>query len=96
MRRYEKAVTVFPFENYYGISYALPKIRAGIDNGSIKFKQTVLKESERLDVIASIEYGDGRLGWIIAAASNIGFMPQCPPQTLIRIPDLSDVIKILS
>jgi len=95
MRRYEKATTIFPFENRYGVSYSIPKIRAGIDNGTIRFKQASLKEGERLDVIAAIEYGDGKLAWIIAAASDIGFIPQTPPSTLIRIPVLQDISRVL-
>jgi len=95
MRRYEKATRIFPFENYFGVSYAIPLIRKGIEDGSIRFIQRSLKEGERLDVIAATEFGDGRLYWIIAAASNIGFAPQVPPGTLLRIPVLQDVSKIL-
>jgi len=95
MRRYEKATRVFPFDNFYGISYAIPIIREGIENGSIRFSQRALKEGERLDVISAVEYGDGRMYWIIAAASNIGFAPQTPPGTLLRIPVLQDINKIL-
>lgn len=96
MRRYEKSTTIYPFNNHYGISYTIPKIRDGINNGLVRYRQTVLKEGERLDIIAGIEYNDGNLWWIIAAASPaIGFMPQIPPGTLIRIPNLQDINKIL-
>lgn len=95
MRRYEKATRVFPFENFYGVSYSIPKVRKGIEDGTIRFKQVVLPESSRLDIIAQIEYGNGTLSWLIAAASDIGFMPQVGPGTLIRIPNLDDVNKIL-
>lgn len=95
MRRYEKATKVFPFENSYGVSYAIPIIRDNIENGSVKYVQRSMREGERLDTIAASEYGDGRLFWIIAAASNIGFAPQVPPGTLLRIPVLQDISKIL-
>lgn len=95
MRRYDKT-KVFPFEGYYGISNAIPQIRNGISNSTIRYRTQMLKEGERLDTLAAIEYGDGRLYWVIAAASDIGFATQSPPGTLIRIPNLEDVAKVLT
>lgn len=79
----------------YGTSFAIPVIRAGIENGSIRSKEIILVESERLDIIAGKEYGDGSLFWVIAAASNIGWALQVPPGTRILIPNLSDVINLV-
>ena len=78
---------------FVGTSDAIPIIRRGISNGSIKVKtERALRVGERLDTIAGQEYGDGRYWWIIAAASNIGWALQVPPGTYIRVPDLSDVL----
>tara|TARA_A100001011_G_scaffold393614_1_gene483884 strand:- start:438 stop:734 length:297 start_codon:yes stop_codon:yes gene_type:complete len=43
-------------------------------------------ETERLDHIAGEYYGDGRLWWVIAGASGIGWCLQVPPGTYLRIP----------
>jgi hypothetical protein len=55
----------------------------------------VLQQNQRLDTIAGDVYGNGKLWWIIAAASNIGWGLQCPAGTILLIPDLSDVAKYL-
>lgn len=60
--------------------------------GAIRYRIHVLKEGERLDILAGKQYGNARLWWVIAAASGIGFAPQVPPGTRILIPlDLSEV-----
>jgi nucleoid-associated protein YgaU len=46
----------------------------------------VVKEGERLDVIAAKSYGSSHLWWVIAAASGIGWGMQIPPGTLLKIP----------
>lgn len=80
----------------YGTSYSIPVIRENINNGNIRIvEQMTLKESQRLDVLAGQKWGDGTLGWIIAAASDIGWMPQAPPGTLIKIPNLDDVSRYI-
>ncbi len=55
----------------------------------------VLQEGERLDIIAGEVYGDGRLWWIIAAASGIGWFLQVPPGTRINVPVSMDQIARL-
>jgi hypothetical protein len=55
----------------------------------------MLTETQRLDVLAGIEYGDSSLWWIIAAASNIGWGLQVPPGILIKIPALADAGKYI-
>lgn len=71
-------------------------IRVAMTRGDLSYKEHVLKEGERLDIIAHQEYGDGRMWWVIAAASNIGWWPQLPPGTLLKIPtnilEISQVI----
>ena len=69
-----------------GTNASVNKIKNGIRNGTIKYKNYKAKESERLDVIASRFLGDGRLWWILAACSNIGWSLQIPAGTVIRIP----------
>ncbi len=90
MRRYDNT-PVINGGKQYGTSDAIVKIREGIKSQTIRFQTVVMQGGERLDTIAGKYYGDGRLWWILAAASNIGFMPQCPPGTLITIPNLEDV-----
>ena len=92
MRRYDKT-KVFPFEGYYGISNAIPQIRNGISNSTIRYRTQMLKEGERLDTIAGKVYGDGRYWWVIAAASGIGWGIQVPPGTVIIIPDINQVAE---
>lgn len=77
----------------YGTSNAIPAIRANIQNGNIRTRETVLVESERLDVIAGREYQDGTLFWVIAAASGIGYCLQVPAGTKLLIPILDDVVR---
>jgi len=54
-----------------------------------------MTEAERLDVIAGRVYGDGRLWWIIAAASGIGWWLQVPAGTRLVIPTSLDAISDL-
>tara|TARA_B100000676_G_C17541360_1_gene562631 strand:+ start:127 stop:417 length:291 start_codon:yes stop_codon:yes gene_type:complete len=69
-----------------GTSRAVMTIRAAVKAGGITTKPYTMKEGDRLDIIAHKEYGDGRLWWIIAAASNIGWWAQLPPGTHLKIP----------
>jgi len=65
---------------------SINKIKNGIRNGTIRTKRYKTKESERLDIIAHKFLGDGRLWWVLAATSNIGWSLQIPPGTIIRVP----------
>lgn len=92
LRRYARA-PIIDFGKQYGTSYAISAIRENIKNGNINFQITALQEGERLDTIAGKYYGDARLFWVIAAASNIGNVLQTPPGTRIVIPSIDDVSK---
>jgi hypothetical protein len=71
---------------------AIFRIREGVRRGVIKTVSRILTETERLDILAGRQYGDGRLWWIIAAASGIGWWLQVPPGTRVLIPiDLSEI-----
>jgi len=92
IKRYSNT-PVIGLNRYYGTSYAIPAIRENMQNGNIRYREIVIKEAIRLDTLAGIEYGDGTLWWIIAAASNVGYGLGILPGTIIRIPDMSDVSK---
>jgi len=87
---------VFGLGRRFGTSFYIPVIRQNIKNGNIRFQEAILDEFERLDILAGQVYGDGRLGWVIAAASDIGWMTQAPPGTRIRIPNLEDVARFIA
>lgn len=94
LRRYARA-PVLGINKQYGTSRAIMAIRNGIKTGAIKFSQRRLLEGQRLDSIAGEVYADGKLWWVIAAASDIGWGLQAPPETILRIPNLSDVSNII-
>ena len=70
----------------YGTSRAVRVVRSLIKSGALKFRETSVRENERLDIIAAQEYGNSNLWWVIAAASDIGWGLQCVPGTYLRIP----------
>jgi len=92
LRRYART-PILILGRKYGTSLAIPAIRENVKNGNIRFTDHFLKESERLDILAGLFYGNGRLWWIIASASEVGWSLQAPPGTLLRIPNLSDCAK---
>ena len=57
---------------FYGTYIPSKILRDAASNGSISVRQDFLREGERLDILAGIEYGDSRLWWVIAGASGIG------------------------
>lgn len=79
----------------YGTSFTPANIRAGIDAGLIPYSSHVVKGFQRLDTLAALNYEDGRLWWVIAAASNVGWGLQVPPGTFLRIPDINAVTKLV-
>ena len=72
------------------------RLRQALQAGRLVTQQRILQEGERLDMIAGQLYGDGRLWWIIAAASGIGWPLQVPPGTLLTIPlSLEQVARLV-
>ena len=80
----------------YATSEISQKIFRAAETLQIPCQVRPLNEGERLDTIAGQVYGSGRMWWVIAAASGIGWGLQVPPGTLIRIPtDLSLVMVLV-
>jgi hypothetical protein len=71
-------------------------IRNAVKNGFISCTVRILKEGERLDTLAGSLYDDAQLWWVLAAASGIGWGLQVPPGTVIKVPDLNQVIQYVS
>lgn len=94
LRRYART-PVLGFGFRYGTSYAIPSIRDNVNAGNIRFQTLISTETDRLDIVAGRVYGDGRLWWVIAAASNVGWSPQVPPGTVLKIPILEDVTQFV-
>tara|TARA_Y100000034_G_C6630041_1_gene275011 strand:- start:240 stop:536 length:297 start_codon:yes stop_codon:yes gene_type:complete len=71
-------------------------IYKAVSAGLISVTNKKLIGKERLDVLASQQYGDPSYWWIIAAASGIGWGLQVPPGTILRIPNnLAQVLRIV-
>ena len=94
MKRYDSAPKI-KGGRQRGTSATVATIRSAISSGRISYSESIMQEDQRLDILAGIEYGDSTLWWVIAAASNIGWSLQVPPNTLLRIPKLSDVQKVI-
>lgn len=90
LRRYDRT-TIFGSSKRYGTSFLLPIIRKNVELGNIRITEMVSKENDRLDILAGRLYGDARLWWVICVCSNIGYVPQVPPGTLLKIPNLEDI-----
>lgn len=77
-------------------SNVISVIRNAVADGRIDVQERTLQGAERLDIIAGELYGDAQNWWVIAAASNIGWMLQVPPGTRLLIPtNLSQVIELV-
>ncbi len=79
----------------FGTSDAISVIRAAIKNGTIKTREMEIHEAQRLDTLAGVIYGNGRYWWILASASDIGWGLQVPPGTIIKVPELSDIVQLV-
>ncbi len=90
VRRYARA-NILGANKQYGTSRAIRAIRRGIESGAIRYTSQRLLEGQRLDSIAGMVYGNAKDWWIIAAASDVGWGLQVPPETIIRIPNKDDV-----
>lgn len=65
---------------------SINRVKTAVRDGRLKVKRYKMKEGERLDTLANRFLGDGRLWWVLAACSNIGWALQVPPGTLINVP----------
>ena len=94
MRRYRPA-PVMGGGKFYGTYIPSKKLRDAALSGVLSVRAEVLQEGERLDTLAGIEYGDGRLWWIIAGCSGIGWGLQVPPGTYLLIPSRLEQVAML-
>lgn len=92
--RYARAPKL-DFGAQYGTSVAIQAIRAAIKKGQLPTRTIVVRGAERLDTLAGAVYGDAHYWWILAAASDIGWGLQVPAGTLIKIPELGAVTKLV-
>jgi len=75
---------------------AVMRIREAVKLGQVRLRPIIVKERQRLDKIAGDLYGDGRLWWVIAATSDIGWPLQVPPGTRLNVPaDLSQIMGLI-
>ena len=96
IRRYTRSAKL-ALGTRYGTSDSILKIRQSISLGAIPFKTIVTSQGQRLDTIAGREYGDATLWWVIAAASDIGWSPQVPFGTILRVPtSLTSIAQALA
>ena len=80
----------------WGTQRSMYPIYIAVKEGMIASRRYVTVERDRLDIIAGKEYGDGRLWWVIAAASGIGWSMQLPSGIVLEIPtDLGQVEGIV-
>ena len=80
-----------------GTATATAKIRTAIRTGELAIMNIfVTSDLERLDNIAGAVYGDSRLWWVLAAASDIGWGMQIPAGTLLRVVDLGKVEELIT
>ena len=93
MRRYSRS-PVIRGGLAYGTAGTIDFIRSLHSSGNLKSSQYVLKEGERLDHVAGRFLGDATLWWAIAAISQIGWGLQCPPGTVVNVPDRTQLERI--
>ena len=73
---------------------AIVRIRLAMRRGDLNYTQLVLKQGQRLDSLAGEILGDGRLWWLLAVMSDIGWGIQVPPGTVIKYPiALGDALR---
>lgn len=93
--RYQKD-TIIGAPQRLSTAEAVNRIRRAQAAGFIPTRELILVEGQRLDQLAGQLYGDGRLWWILAATSNIGWGLQVPPGTRILIPqDIGRVLELV-
>lgn len=72
------------------------RIYRAVINYVLPCDKYILKEGERLDIIALQRYQNSDYWWVIAAASGIGWNLQVPPGTILAIPrDINQVFAYI-
>ena len=95
LRRYNRTSLILAGRQY-ATPRAVSQIQSAISSGRISYVIHICSEQERLDILAGKKYGDGRLWWIIAACSGIGWGLQVPPGTRLILPNkLSEIARIV-
>jgi hypothetical protein len=93
--RYQKD-TIIGAPRRLSTAAAVLRIRQSINAGLIPTRELVLAEGQRLDHLAGNLLGDGRLWWVLAATSNIGWGLQVPPGTRLLVPiDIGKVLELV-
>jgi hypothetical protein len=96
MRRYTRTQKLDNGKFFACSPSAMLAVRNAVITNSIQYDVYILQESDRLDVLAGKYFNDGRLWWIIAAASGIGWGLQVPPGTRLNIPrNLSSITALV-
>ena len=95
LRRYGRTRLILG-NKQFATPQGVAAIRRGVKGGGIPVISYVTSDAERLDTIAGRKYGNGKLWWVIAAASDIGWALQVPPGTRLLIPsNLNDIAKVV-
>jgi len=83
--------------SHFATPGAIRAIRQAKRSGSLTTTAYVTSGNERLDIIAGKKYGNSKLWWVIAAASDIGWALQVPPGTRLLIPsNLNQIVGIVA
>ena len=93
IKRYSKTPVING--NMYGTSYVVSIIRAAVKNNQLNYETIIVQQRERLDSLAAQIYGDGKLWWVLAAASDVGFGLQVPAGTIIRVPNIEETSNLV-
>lgn len=93
--RYQKD-TIIGDQGRVSTASAVAKIRQATASGLIATRETTLADGQRLDQLAGELYGDGKLWWVIAATSGIGWWMQVPPGTRLLVPtDINAALRFI-
>ncbi len=94
LRRYSRSTLVNGGRSF-GTSRSAYLIHRGVESGIIEHRVHKTIEGDRLDILAGEFYGDGRLWWVLASASGVGWALQVPPDTIILVPNISQVSALV-
>ena len=73
-------------KNFLATNKCSSRIYQAVLNRSLPCDSYIMKEGDRLDIIAIKRYKNADYWWIIAAASGIGWPLQVPQGTILAIP----------